>query len=109
MSIKIKLTRQTLVVITSTLQPLYNSKATTRRERTVLSIGLQVVAKLDRKFIGVKPANLFDDKKKMTVSLLFFEADILEAILLQEISKVTDDYIRVIIQKVINELNQKLA
>ena len=109
MSIKIKLTRLTLTIISSTLQGLYNSKATNRRERTVLSIGIQVAAKLERKVLALKSANLFDSKKKMTVSLLFFEADILEAILLQEIAKAEDPFIRVIIQKVIDELNQKLT
>ena len=109
MSIKIKVNRQALVHITYILQPLYNNKATTRKGQTVLSIGLQVVAKLDRKLIQMKTADLFDVKKKATVSLLFFEADFLEAILLQEIPKEEDEYIRVIIQKVINELNQKLA
>lgn len=109
MSVKIKFSRPALAIVAGTLQAIYSSKATNRKERSVLSIGVQVAMKFDKKVLGVKPSNLFDDKKKISISLLFYEADILEGILLQQIMTVEDPYIKTQIQKVINELNQKLA
>ncbi|GGA84511.1 hypothetical protein GCM10008015_26630 [Flavobacterium palustre] len=110
MKIDLKLTHEAITIIASTLQPIYKSKAHTRREKSTLSIAYDVAGKLDSKFGSVKlKTDLFNTKKKVKVSLKYHEADMLELLLLGEIKGVSDNYIRQQIQKVINELNQKLA
>ena len=110
MKIALKLNPETALIVAATIEAVYNSKALTRREKSTLSIALDVAAKLDGKAIGIKAKqNLFDAKKKITVSLKFHEADMLELLLIQQMQGVQDPYIRLEIQKAINILNQKLA
>lgn len=110
MKIEIALTPEAAIIIAATIQSVYNSKAFTRREKSTLSIALDVAAKLDGKAVHLKAKmNLFDAKKKIKVSLKFHEADMLELLLIQQIKDVQEPYIRMEIQKTINDLNQKLA
>lgn len=110
MKIELKITHETLTCITSTLVGIYNTKAHTRRTKSTLSIAIDVVSKLDAKFSNVKvKTDLFNTKTKTKVTLKFHEADMLELLLRQEIVTVDDSYIRLKIQKVIDELNQKLT
>lgn len=110
MKIALKLNPETALIVAATIEAVYNTKALTRREKSVLSIALDVAAKLDVKAIGIKAKrNLFDAKKKITITLKFHEADMLELLLIQQMQGVQDLYIRLEIQKAINILNQKLA
>lgn len=110
MKIDLKLNPETALIVAATIEAVYNSIALTRREKSTLSIALDVAAKLDGKAIGIKAKrNLFDAKKKISISLKFHEADMLELLLLQQIESVQETYIRQEIQKAINILNQKLA
>lgn len=110
MKIDLKLTHEELTLIASTLMPVYNTKAHTRRHKSTLSIAIDTVAKLDSKFSSTKiKTDLFNTNAKTKVSLKFHEADMLELLLRQEIESVQDNYVRLKIQKVIDELNQKLA
>ena len=110
MKIALKLNPDTAIIVAATIEAVYNSKALTRREKSTLSIALDVASKLDTKAINVKAKrNLFDAKKKISISLKFHEADMLEMLLIQQMKGVEQPYIRQEIQKAINQLNQKLA
>jgi hypothetical protein len=110
MKIYLKLSPENAIIIAATIEAVYNSKAFTRRDKSTLSIALDVAAKLDGKAVALKGnRNLFDAKKKIKVSLKYHEADMLELLLMQQIQGVHDIYIKNEIQKTINDLNQKLA
>ena len=110
MKIALKLNPDTAIIIAVTIEAVYNSKALTRKEKSTLSIALDVASKLDAKAINVKAKrNLFDAKKKISITLKFHEADMLELLLIQQMQGVEQPYIRQEIQKAINQLNQKLA
>ncbi|MDA6068664.1 hypothetical protein NJT12_03435 [Flavobacterium sp. AC] len=110
MKIDIKLPQQTFVIIATTLQPVYNSTPHTRKEKSTLSIALDVVTKIESKTGSInKQSTLFDQKKTMKISFKHHEADILELLLIDQMKYVEDDYIKMQIQKTINLLNQKLV
>ena len=110
MKIALKLNPDTAIIIAATIEAVYNSKALTRKEKSTLSIALDVASKLDAKAINVKAKrNLFDAKKKISITLKFHEADMLEMLLIQQMQGVEQPYIRQEIQKAINQLNQKLS
>ena len=109
--IELNLPPEKLIIISIALQSVYNTKAHTRRHKATLSIALEVAAKLDSKVAGMKTKmqSLFDSKKKIKISLKFYEADMLELLLIDQIQYADNDFIRQQIQSVINVLNQKLA
>ena len=110
MKILLKLNPETALIVASTIEAVYNSKALTRREKSTLSIAIDVATKIDGKAVSIKAKqNLFDAKKKISITLKFHEADMLELILMEQIKGVQEPYIRLQIQKAINILNQKLA
>lgn len=110
MKIALKLNPDTAIIVAATIEAVYNSKALTRKEKSTLSIALDVASKLDAKAINVKAKrNLFDAKKKISITLKFHEADMLELLLIQQMQGVEQPYIRQEIQKAINQLNQKLS
>lgn len=110
MRIEIRLSPETIIIIGATLQSVYNSKAHTRRHKSTLSIALEVASKLDSKVASLKgKMTLFDAKKKIKVSLKFYEADMLELLLIDQLKHVEDIFIRQQIQTTIDLLNQKLA
>ncbi|BFM42701.1 hypothetical protein CFS9_13420 [Flavobacterium sp. CFS9] len=110
MKIDLRLSNETITIITATLQPVYNSKPISRRDKSTLSIALDVVNILDKKFNHQKlKTDLFNTAKKTKVTFRHHEADMLELLLIDQIKTVNDVYIRQQIQKVINDLNQKLA
>ena len=109
MTIELSLSPENITIITATLQAVYNSKANTRRQKSTLSIALDVASKFDSKIAPLKKVTLFDAKKKIRIKLKFHEADMLELILIDQLKNVEDKYIRLQIQKTIDSLNQKLA
>lgn len=110
MKIDLKLSPENALIIAATIEAVYNTKAYTRRHKSTLSIAIDVAAKLDGKAVHIKAKrNLFDVKKKITVSLKYHEADMLELLLIQQLEGISDPYIRQEIQKTIDALNQKLA
>ena len=110
MRVELKISPENAIIIASTLQAVYHSKAFTRRDKSTMSICLDVAAKLDAKAVSLKAKmNLFNSRKKITVSLKFHEADMLELILIQQLKGIETPYIRQEIQSTINQLNQKLA
>lgn len=110
MKIDLRLTPENAIIIAATIEAVYNTNAFTRRNKSVLSIALDVAAKLDGKAVLAKgKRNYFDARKKIKVYLKFHEADVLELLLIQQIKDIQDPYIRQQIQKTIDDLNQKLA
>ena len=110
MKVDIKLTTESILVISATLQAVYNSKSFTRKEKSTLSIARDVAAKLDTKAAAVRSKmDLFDSSKKVKLSLKFHEADMLELLLIQQMSTIEEPYVRLLHQQVVNLLNQKLA
>ena len=110
MKIDLKLPTQAFVIISATLQPIYKSKLLTRKEKSILSIALDVVSKIEAKTVSIKKqATLFDEKKTIKITFKHHEADMLELLLIQQIQYVDDNYFKIKIQKTINTLNQKLA
>lgn len=109
MKIDLNLTHETITLVTATLQPVYNTKAHTRRNKSTLSMALEVVRKFDLKVGRFGKAFLFDTKKKAKITLHFHEADILELLLLDQIKGIEEEYVKHKIQKLIDTLNQKLA
>ncbi|WP_264548000.1 hypothetical protein [Flavobacterium sp. N2820] len=110
MKVELSLLAETYIIIAGALQPVYNSKSHTRREKSTLSIALDVVAKVDSKVCSLKgKTSLFSQKKKVKLSLKHHEADMLELLLIDQIQYATEPYIKGQIQKTIDQLNQKLA
>lgn len=109
MKIELRLLPEALAVVTATLQPVYNTKVHTRRHKATLSIALDVVSKLDKKFASVKGLDSLGLKKQIKITFKHHEADMLELLLIQEIKGVKMPYVRQQIQKTIDDLNQKLA
>jgi hypothetical protein len=110
MKIELRLVPETAIIIAATIEVVYNYKALTRRQKSTLSIAIDVAAKLDAKAVHLKAQmNSLKSKKKIKISLKFHEADMLELLLMQQIKEVHEPYIRLQIQNIINDLNQKLA
>jgi len=110
MKIELTLSPATITIITATLQAIYNTKAHTRRHKSTLSIALEVAKRFDAKIATFKSqSTLFEQRKKTKISLKFYEADMLELLLIDQIKSVDETLIRQQIQKVIDMLNQKLA
>ena len=110
MKIDLRLAPETAIIIAATIESVYNTKACTRREKSLLSISLDIAAKLDAKAVLAKSKrNQFDAKKKLKVTLKHHEADMLELLLLQKVQGIEEPYIKQQIQKTIDDLNQKLA
>lgn len=111
MKIEIKLSNDALLAINHLLKWLYDSEPSQdKKEKVFKSIGYDVADKFDAKAKSlVKKASLFDDKNKPKLTLKFHEAWALEQILIDLKPHNPNDYQRNLIQKTINDLNQKLA
>ena len=108
MKIDIHFKAEELATTSITLQSVYNSKALTRKERSTLSIAVDVAVKFESKVCKAKPT-LFSGKKSFKISLKHHEADLLEILLIQQMAKIEDPAIRRLTQQVIDKLNQKLV
>ena len=110
MKVELKLTPENFLIIGATLQPVYNSKAHTRREKSTVSIALDVVSRFDSKISSIKgKLSLFDAKKRVKITLKHHEGDMLELLLLDQIKFIEETYVRQQVQSTIDQLNQKLA
>lgn len=110
MKIELSLTPGDWILVSIAVQPVYNTKSHTRREKSTLSIALDVSKKVDAKACSLKASqNLFNQAKKVKISFKHHEADMLELLLIDQIGSISDSYIKGRIQLVINQLNQKLV
>lgn len=108
MKIDIHLTPEALIYVSNILQGVYETKATSRRERSTLSIAFDLLAKVEARTAKAK-ATFISFKKTSKLSLKHHEADILEVLLIEQMTHIHDSSIRLVIQQVIAKLNQKLA
>lgn len=110
MKIEIKLSNDSLISINNLLKQLYEAEnSQNKKEKVYRSIGFDLADKFDAKAKNlVKKSSLFDPKKKLKFTLKFHESWALEAILIDLNKHNSNDYQRTLIQKIINDLNQKL-
>lgn len=109
MKVELKITIENLVIVAVVLEAVYNSKAITRKEKTILSIAIDVADKFNSKSLKFKKLTFSDRGKTTRLTLKHHEADILELILRDEIKKSDDNFINRHLQKTADLINQKLA
>jgi chromosome condensin MukBEF complex kleisin-like MukF subunit len=111
MKIEVKITNDGLMSISALLMLLYGKKVTTNgQEKVLLSIGYDLADKFDSKAKQlVKKSSLFDTKKRHKITLKYHEAWALEIILIEFLPFHSNEFSKNEVQKVINQLNQKLA
>ena len=108
MKIDIQLTPEELAITATELKAVYNSKASTRKERSTLSMAFDVAKIFEKKVSNIQHT-LFSIRKTTKITLKHHEADILELLLIQQMTTIEPPEIRRIVQSVIAKLNQKLT
>ena len=111
MKIVLQLSNDQILMTFKILEQIENAEPTTvAAEKLIRSIVLEAYDKfatLKKKI--VKQADLFDQKKKTKVSLKYYEAYGIEKMIATNIFKVNNKYVENILEKMLNELRQKLA
>lgn len=111
MKIKLKLNNDTLIACNNLLKQVYNSETPpTEAGKLIKSICFEVADKFDSKAKQlVKTANLFDKKNTNEITLKWYQAwGTLQALIrLNEVEG--SDFQKLLVQKVISTLNQKLT
>ena len=109
MKVELKLTADTINAAARLLEKVYDLPAPWgQSEKIIRSIAYDVAdAMLSKQKSIRKKLNLFDAKKKYKISLKYHEAFALYNILNELIINVSDDYNRVILDKLKNDLHQK--
>ncbi|CDF80598.1 hypothetical protein BN863_28860 [Formosa agariphila KMM 3901] len=110
MKIELKLSNDTLLATHAILQYVYVvSYGNKTLENVHKSIGFELADKFDKKVkTQKKKATLFDQKKKISVTLKYYEAWALKAIATDLIYTCSSDYSKNLVQSLINVLDQKL-
>lgn len=108
MKVDIQITPDALVFTSATLGAVYNSKALTKRERSTLSIAFDVAALFEKK-VSYYSQNRSKLRKTIKITLKYHEAYMLELLLIEQISTIKLQDVRIVIQGVIDKINQKLA
>jgi hypothetical protein len=111
MKIELKLTVDQIFAVAKLTGQVYNLEIPTDKgKKFLLSIAFDVADIFAAKQKTLhKKASLFDQNKKPKVTLKLHEASALESIISDLLHTVNDDYNKVILDKLKNELNQKLA
>jgi len=111
MKIELQLTNDQLMAINNQLQKVYEMPVSTdQRENVYKSIAFDLADKFDKKCKNlIKKASLFSQKKKIKISLKFHEAWALQAVLMELIIYMDNEYQKTLIQKTINALDEKLC
>lgn len=111
MKIKLKLNNDTLIACNNLLKQVYNSETPPNEAgKLIKSICFEVADKFDTKAKSlVKSANLFDKKNTTEITLKWYEAwgTLQVFIRLNEIEG--SDFQKLLVQKVISTINQKLT
>jgi len=111
MKIEININTDTLIALNSVLKQVYELPVSNdKRENVYKSIGFDLADKFDKKCkTRVKKADLFDSKKKTKFTLKYHEAWALEEILREITPFIQNPYQVILLNKVTDTLNQKLA
>ncbi|WP_435135768.1 hypothetical protein [Formosa sp. A9] len=110
MKIDLKLSNDALVAAHNILKQVYNPSYPNEIQIKVYkSIGFELADKFEKKVKAQqKKASLFDQKKKISVTLKYYEAWALKAIATDLIYTCSNDYSKNLVQTLINVLDQKL-
>ena len=110
MKIELKLTADQIFATAKLLELVYESKPVDTNQKLMRSIAMDVADKFTSKQITLYSSqNLFDNKKKHKMTLKFYEAYALHSVIELLLHTVNDLLKRTILQKLLNELNQKLV
>ena len=111
MKIELKLNNDSIIAVNELLNYIYDMERSNDKKVNVYrSIGYDLADKFDSKAKQlVKKATLFDSKKKHKITLKYHEAWALEIILRELFTYADNHYVRLRVNLVIDDLNQKLA
>lgn len=111
MKIDLKLSNDQIMATSKLLEHLEDRKAfVNSSEKLAYSIAIEVYGVFQNKKKNlIKKANLFDAKTKTKITLKYYEAFGLSAFIDTLIHTVNNDYFRTILQKMNDEIKQKLA
>lgn len=110
MKVELKINIDTLVCVNNQLKRTYEySFPETLEQKLCKSIAYDVADRFDCKTKSqLKKNSLFEAKKLFKITLKYHEAWALKLILIEQITEVNNDYQKTLLQKVINNLDQKL-
>lgn len=111
MKIQTKISNDTLIALDKCLAQVYNITTSPGLSKVWISIGMELADTFNKKVRTLqKQSNIFDVKKKHSVSMKYHEAWALRELLvvLLEYVKKDNDLHYVLLQKVFSELDQKL-
>lgn len=111
MKIKLKLTPDTILAIDGLLSRFYaiNTVGSTKSERVLLSIMYELAEIFEKRAKKIiRSTDLFNAKKKISITLKYHEAWALEQIIRDIINLEDNPYKRNLLQKIADEINQKL-
>lgn len=110
MKIEIQLTADQVFAVAKLLEQVYYSHPIDTNQKIMRSIAIDVADKFTSKQITLySNQNLFDSKKKHKMTLKFYEAFALHSVIELFLHTVNDLLKTTILQKLLNDLNQKLA
>lgn len=108
MKIQLKLTPDTVLAIDKLLFP--NAVGTTKQQRVLLSIMYELAEIFEKRAKKItRSTDLFNAKKKISISLKYYEAWALEQIIRNLINLEDNLYRKNLLQKTADEINQKLS
>lgn len=111
MKVLLKVNIETLAAINDVVQEIYNIKPTSKvMENVKRSIGFELAEKINTKCRAAvkKHNNLFDGGEKISLSLKYYEAWALKEILVDFIAVSETDFNKILTQKTIALIDQKL-
>lgn len=110
MKIELKISPETIFAVNKTLRRVFEiAPSNNQRENVHKSIAFDLSEKFEKKTKSlIKKADLFDSKVK-SFSIKYHEAWALEQIIRDLIRLEENQYHKVLLQKLINQLNEKLA
>lgn len=112
MKIKLKLTPDTILALDSLFEGFCNNNLAgkTKEQKTLLSIAYDLADTFQKQANKVvRSTDLFNSKKKLGVSLKYYQAWALEQIIRQMPDPGDNEYRKTLLAKTADELNQKLV
>ncbi len=110
MNIELKLTADQVFGVAKIMEQVYETNPTDINQKVMRSIAIDVADKYNNKQHAIySKQSLFDVKKLYKIALKFHEAYALHSVLCLFIGTVNDVYINTILQKIIDNLHQKLS
>lgn len=106
----LELSTDGLVILNNVLREVYPIKGNTAFSNVLLSIARDVSDKTESKTRTIiKKTSLFSDNKKHKLTLKHHEAWAVELILSYQLPHINNDYQKLLLKKIADTLNQKMA